>query len=80
MTAGAAVDLTQLLSAYHISPGDTSQLAAYFQVTDPGNEATVLFNPDPMSGGHAAAIAMLPGVGPDATLSSLIGSGMLKIS
>jgi hypothetical protein len=80
MTAGAAVDLTQLLSAYHISPGDTSQLAAYFQVTDPGSDATVLFNPDPMGGGHAAALAVLPGVGPDATLSSLISSGMLKLS
>jgi serralysin len=80
MTAAGAVDLAQLLSTYNINPSDTSQLAAYFQVSDPGNDATVLFNPDPMGGGTAASVAVLPGVGPGATLSSLISDGLLKVS
>jgi len=80
MTAGAAVDLTQLLSAYHISPSDTSQLAAYFQVTDPDSDATVLFNPDPngrwpCSGPRCAARGRT-GCHPQ----FLISSGLLKVS
>jgi hypothetical protein len=80
MTQASATDLTQLLSAYHINASNTSQLAAYFQVSDPGNDATVLFKPDPAAGGSATSVALLPGVGPGATLSSLIGDGLLKVS
>ena len=59
---------------------DMSQLGTYFQVADTGNDARLLFNPDPASDGRSAAVAMLSGVGPDATLNTLIGSGVLKIS
>ncbi len=76
---GDALDLTQVLAESEIA-ATMANLGTYFGVSTSGKDATLSFNPNGVSSGAGATLALLRGVGSNVTLDTLISDNVLKIA
>jgi Ca2+-binding RTX toxin-like protein len=78
---GDVLNLKQVFAEAQIDiRGEISKIAGYVQVSASGSDATLSFNPDGLASGPGSTLAVLHGVAPGVTLSTLIGDGSVTIS